>query len=196
MEILDETIERELPDLARAGGADAVRRPARPGAAPTCASGWTQLERSTAELDTLALWIAFDYGGRAELVEAARRCVADGLGRRRDRRGGDRGAAVRAGAARDRPPDPDLRRVPDLELHALGDRLRRVRLHRDALARLRRRRPAGGARGVRRPATGGSAADERRSGRASWSRSCCCRSCSASSGSAAGGSSRSPSSAA
>ena len=38
-----------------------------------------ELERSTAHLDTLALWIAFDYGGRAELVEAARRCVEDGL---------------------------------------------------------------------------------------------------------------------
>ena len=25
------------------------------------------------------LWIAFDYGGRAEIVEAARRCVEDGL---------------------------------------------------------------------------------------------------------------------
>ena len=38
-----------------------------------------ELERATEDLDTLALWIAFDYGGRAELVEAARRCVEDGL---------------------------------------------------------------------------------------------------------------------
>jgi undecaprenyl diphosphate synthase len=37
------------------------------------------LERSTDRLSTLALWIAFDYGGRDELVEAARRCVRDGL---------------------------------------------------------------------------------------------------------------------
>ena len=47
-----------------------------------------ELERSTAALDTLDLWIAFDYGGRAELVEAARRCVEDGLVAGRDRRGG------------------------------------------------------------------------------------------------------------
>jgi undecaprenyl diphosphate synthase len=37
------------------------------------------LERSTADRDRLDLWIAFDYGGRAELVDAARRCVEDGL---------------------------------------------------------------------------------------------------------------------
>jgi undecaprenyl diphosphate synthase len=35
------------------------------------------LEAETAGNDRLQLWIAFDYGGRAELVEAARRVVAD-----------------------------------------------------------------------------------------------------------------------
>jgi undecaprenyl diphosphate synthase len=37
------------------------------------------LERATADLDVLDLWIAFDYGGRTELVDAARRLVADGV---------------------------------------------------------------------------------------------------------------------
>jgi undecaprenyl diphosphate synthase len=37
------------------------------------------LEAETAGNDRLDLWIAFDYGGRAELVEAARRLVEDGL---------------------------------------------------------------------------------------------------------------------
>jgi undecaprenyl diphosphate synthase len=37
------------------------------------------LERKTEDLDTLGLWIAFDYGGRAELIEATRRCIEDGL---------------------------------------------------------------------------------------------------------------------
>jgi undecaprenyl diphosphate synthase len=37
------------------------------------------LERTTAHLDTLELWIAFDYGGRAEIVHAARRLAEDGL---------------------------------------------------------------------------------------------------------------------
>ena len=60
-----------------------------------------ELERTTAHLDTLDLWIAFDYGGRAELVEAARRCVEDGLRPRRGRRGRARGAPLRARDARD-----------------------------------------------------------------------------------------------
>jgi undecaprenyl diphosphate synthase len=38
-----------------------------------------ELERTTAENTRLQLWVAFDYGGRAELVEAARGLVADGV---------------------------------------------------------------------------------------------------------------------
>jgi undecaprenyl diphosphate synthase len=38
-----------------------------------------QLEEATADKDRLQLWIAFDYGGRAELVEAARRIVESGV---------------------------------------------------------------------------------------------------------------------
>jgi undecaprenyl diphosphate synthase len=37
------------------------------------------LERQTAENDRLNLWIAFDYGGRAEIVEAARRLAESGI---------------------------------------------------------------------------------------------------------------------
>jgi undecaprenyl diphosphate synthase len=38
-----------------------------------------QLEAATEHLDRLQLWIAFDYGGRAELVEATRQLIADGV---------------------------------------------------------------------------------------------------------------------
>jgi undecaprenyl diphosphate synthase len=38
-----------------------------------------ELERATEANSRLALWIAFDYGGRAELVEAARALVAAGV---------------------------------------------------------------------------------------------------------------------
>ena len=38
-----------------------------------------ELERETAGNSRLNLWIAFNYGGRAELVEAARRLVEDGV---------------------------------------------------------------------------------------------------------------------
>ena len=37
------------------------------------------LEEETGANERLQLWIAFDYGGRDELVEAARRLAADGL---------------------------------------------------------------------------------------------------------------------
>jgi undecaprenyl diphosphate synthase len=36
------------------------------------------LEEETAAKDRLDLWIAFDYGGRAEIVEAARRIAESG----------------------------------------------------------------------------------------------------------------------
>ncbi len=78
MEILGETIDRELPDLARQGVRTRFlgRRDRVP---PDLRARMEELERATVELDTLLLWIAFDYGGRAEIVEAARRCVEDGL---------------------------------------------------------------------------------------------------------------------
>jgi undecaprenyl diphosphate synthase len=78
MEILSETIDRELPDLAEQG----VRTRflgRRDRVEPWLEAKMSALEQRTAHLDTLQLWIAFDYGGRAELVEAARRLVADGV---------------------------------------------------------------------------------------------------------------------
>jgi undecaprenyl diphosphate synthase len=78
LEILAETIERELPDLARQGVRTRFigRRDRVPAALQQAMAG---LERETAGNDRLQLWIAFDYGGRAELVQAARRLVADGV---------------------------------------------------------------------------------------------------------------------
>ncbi len=78
MEILGETIDRELPDLAAQGvrtrffgRRDRIPEPQR--------RKMEELEAATADRDRLGLWIAFDYGGRAEILEAARRLVADGL---------------------------------------------------------------------------------------------------------------------
>ena len=78
MEIFGATIERELPDLAEQGVR--VRFIGRRDRAPA------ELQRRMAgmedrtELNTrLHLWVAFDYGGRAELVEAARRLVESGV---------------------------------------------------------------------------------------------------------------------
>ena len=78
MEIFGETIERELPDLARQGVRARFlgRRDRAPDELRAQMEG---LEDETAHNDRLNLWIAFDYGGRAELVEAARRLVASGV---------------------------------------------------------------------------------------------------------------------
>ena len=77
MEIFGETIERELPDLARQGVRTRFlgRRDRAPDELREQMEG---LEDETAHNDRLNLWIAFDYGGRAELLEAARRLVEAG----------------------------------------------------------------------------------------------------------------------
>ncbi len=78
MEILSETIDRELPDLAKQGVR--TRFIGRRDRVPDwLREKMTALEAATASLDTLHLWIAFDYGGRAEVVDAVRRLVADGV---------------------------------------------------------------------------------------------------------------------
>jgi len=78
IELMDQTIDRELPDLAKQGVRTRFfgRRDRVPG---DLRERMADLERQTEDLDTLGLWIAFDYGGRAELVEAARRLVAAGV---------------------------------------------------------------------------------------------------------------------
>jgi undecaprenyl diphosphate synthase len=78
MEIFGETIERELPDLAKQGVR--TRFIGRRDRAPEALrEQMARLEVETAANDRLLLWIAFDYGGRAELVEAARRVIQSGV---------------------------------------------------------------------------------------------------------------------
>jgi undecaprenyl diphosphate synthase len=78
MEIFGETIERELPDLAEQGVR--VRFIGRRDRAPESLRARMAALEDRTELNTrLNLWIAFDYGGRAELVEAARRLVESGV---------------------------------------------------------------------------------------------------------------------
>jgi undecaprenyl diphosphate synthase len=78
MEIFGETIDRELVDLAKEGVR--TRFVGRRDRAPE----WLQeklaeLEAATEKESRLNLWIAFDYGGRAEIVEAARRLAESGV---------------------------------------------------------------------------------------------------------------------
>jgi undecaprenyl diphosphate synthase len=78
MEIFAETIERELPDLAEQGVC--VRFIGRRDRAPAeLRRRMDAMEDRTALNTRINLWVAFDYGGRAELVEAARRIVESGV---------------------------------------------------------------------------------------------------------------------
>jgi len=78
IELMDETIDRELPDLAQQGVR--TRFFGRRDRVPDELRGKMEtLEAETAHLDRLQLWIAFDYGGRAELVEATRALLRDGI---------------------------------------------------------------------------------------------------------------------
>ena len=78
MEIFHETIDRELPDLAAQGVR--TRFIGRRDRAPeSLRERMAALEDETAGRDVLQLWIAFDYGGRAELADAARRMIEAGL---------------------------------------------------------------------------------------------------------------------
>ena len=78
MEIFAETIERELPDLAEQGVR--VRFIGRRDRAPQELQKRMEAMEDRTELNTrINLWVAFDYGGRAELVQAARRLVDSGV---------------------------------------------------------------------------------------------------------------------
>ena len=78
MEIFAETIERELPDLAKEGVR--TRFVGRRDRAPAdLRARMAAMEEETAANERLQLWIAFDYGGRAELAAAARRLAEDGV---------------------------------------------------------------------------------------------------------------------
>lgn len=78
LELMSETIDRELPDLSSEGVR--TRFVGRRDRIPAeLQAKMERLERETTRHDRLRLWIAFDYGSRAEIVTAARRLVASGI---------------------------------------------------------------------------------------------------------------------
>ncbi|HEY5160478.1 MAG TPA: polyprenyl diphosphate synthase [Gaiellaceae bacterium] len=78
MMILAETIEKELPDLAEQGVRTRfVGRRDRIG--DDLRQAIEKIESATADKKRLDLWIAFDYGGRSELVEATREMLRAGV---------------------------------------------------------------------------------------------------------------------
>jgi undecaprenyl diphosphate synthase len=78
LDLLAETIKREFPDMGRMGvRVRFVGR--RDRCSPSIRELIEDTERDTAMNEALTLWICFDYGGRYELVDAARRLVRDGI---------------------------------------------------------------------------------------------------------------------
>jgi undecaprenyl diphosphate synthase len=102
LDLFAETIKREFPDLAKQGvKVRFVGR--RDRCSPYVTTLMEELESDTAGNDRLDLFVCFDYGGRAEIVEAARRLVADGLSEDEITE-----AALRERLADPAMPDPDL----------------------------------------------------------------------------------------
>jgi undecaprenyl diphosphate synthase len=78
MELFPETIDRELRDLAEQG----VRTRfigRRDRASDALLRKMEELEGETAAETRFQLWIAFDYGGRSEIVDAAKRAAEAGV---------------------------------------------------------------------------------------------------------------------
>ncbi|MGI9658480.1 MAG: polyprenyl diphosphate synthase [Gaiellaceae bacterium] len=102
MEIFVESIDREMPDLIRQGVR--TRFVGRRDRAPDrLVAKIGELEQRTSGLDRLDLWIAFDYGGRADIVQAARQLVEENV----DPRDIDENA-ISARLYASEMPDPDL----------------------------------------------------------------------------------------
>ena len=132
MAMFGERIDSETPELDEEG----VRMRfigRREGVSEELVRRMDWAEETTADNERITLFVAFNYGGRAEIVDAARQL-------RGRLRGGVPPPPLRARDARSRPADPHQRRAADLQLPALAVRLLGAGLPRRALARLRPRR--------------------------------------------------------
>ncbi len=113
-------------------------------------------EELTRDNDVMTLTMCVNYGGRAEIADAAAAIAREVAAGRLDPDKVDESTFARF---LDEPDMPDvdlfvrsLGREPDQQLPAVAVGLRRVRLPRHALARLRPAPPVGRLRGVRGPA--------------------------------------------
>ncbi len=104
--------------------------------APDVRTELLDAERKTAKNTGMLFNIALNYGGRTEIVDAARRAIESGI--KPEDLDEDRFASLlyTARPARSRSADPHERRDARQQLPAVADRLRRDLGHRHAVARL------------------------------------------------------------
>ena len=133
MAMFGERIDSRDPGADGGGRADALHRPPRGGRRPELVERMDWAEEKTADNDRIALFVAFNYGGRAEIVDAARSFQ------------GSSEEEFRRHLYAPEMHDPDLLirtsgEQRHLQLPALAVRLLGAGLPRRALARLRPRR--------------------------------------------------------
>ena len=143
MRMFSRRIRERDPRAARRRACGCASSAAARGSRGRSRARWTGPRRRPADNDRITLFVAFNYGGRAEILDAA-------AALRRRRRGRVPAAALRARDARPRPDHPHERRAAALELPALAVGVLRARLPRRALAGLHPRGLRGVARRVRR----------------------------------------------
>ncbi len=119
-------------------------------------------EQMTVGNDVITINYCVNYGGRTEIVEAARETRAarprtGKINAEPDQRGDVRQTSAPRRHPRRRPVHPDVGGAAGEQLHAVAGGLRRIRLPGQAVAGLRPPRSVGRVRGVRRTAIVGSA---------------------------------------
>ena len=152
MAMFAERIDRETPELDDEG----VRMRfigRRDGVAAELQRRMDWAEEKTDANERITLFVAFNYGARAEILDAAAQLRGRG-------RGGVPPPPLRARDARPRPADPHQRRAARLQLPAVAGGLLGVRVRRRAVARLHARGLRRRARRVRRARRGASGAAE------------------------------------
>src|SRR3989442_1612425 len=151
LSLLERAIRSELPELMERNVR--LRVLGRKNGVPLqVRRGIDHVVHATRDNTGLGLMMAFNYGGRAPLLDARpalpRRGAGGGAPARGHRGDGDPAGPLHRRRAGPRPPDPDERRDARVELPPVADRLHRAVDHADALAGLRRRRPLRRDRGV------------------------------------------------
>ena len=137
-------------------------RPARGARRPTCSTSSRSASGRRRRNTGMLFNIALNYGGRAEIVDAARRAIAAGHRARRSRRAALRRVPLHGRPARSRSADPHERRDARQQLPAVADRVRGDLGHRNAVARLPPPRSARSRSSPTRSAIAGTAASSRR----------------------------------